>query len=229
MPGPSVSGRTSRIRGSDVPLPALVGAVLTAAVWVLALVTHSGARYLGPAWLVVGLAVYLLVRIRAERGLLEDVGPLEELPAGVTFRRVLVPMKLGDVGEEMVATAVALGKEREAIVEALFVVRVPRRWPLDGPLPADVEARALASLDEARALGAENGVEVTTSVIRARDIGPAIVEEATSRQVDLIVLGSAPRWRRQSRFWSPTVDYVLRRAPCEVLVVAFPEGVFEAS
>ena len=39
------------------------------------------------------------------------------------------------------------------------------------------------------------------------------------------MLGSAPRWRRQSRFFSPTVEYVLRNAPCEVLVVAFPEHV----
>jgi nucleotide-binding universal stress UspA family protein len=45
--------------------------------------------------------------------------------------------------------------------------------------------------------------------------------------VDVIVLGSSPRWRRQSRFFSPTVDFVLRHAPCEVLVVAFPDGVFE--
>jgi APA family basic amino acid/polyamine antiporter len=227
LPRPFRAGPDVRIRGVDVPLPALVGAVLTFAVWILALVTHSGARYVGPAWLVVGLAVYLLVRIRAERGLLEDVGPVEALPPGAAFRRVLVPMKLGDVGEEMVATAVALAKERDATVEALFVVRVPRRFPLEGPLPPDVEARALASLDEAQALGAENGVEVTATVVRSRDIGPAIIEEATRRDVDLIVLGSAPRWRRQSRFWSPTVDYVLRRAPCEVLVVAFPEGVFE--
>jgi hypothetical protein len=33
--------------------------------------------------------------------------------------------------------------------------------------------------------------------------------------------------RRQSRFFSPTVDFVLRNAPCEVLVVAFADGVFE--
>ena len=40
-------------------------------------------------------------------------------------------------------------------------------------------------------------------------------------------MGSAPRWRRQSRFFSPTVDYVLRRAPCEVMVLAYPQGVLE--
>jgi len=68
---------------------------------------------------------------------------------------------------------------------------------------------------------------VRVDVVRARSIGHAIVNEAASRGVDVIVLGSSPRWRRQSRFFSPTVDFVLRAAPCEVLVVAFPDGVFE--
>jgi nucleotide-binding universal stress UspA family protein len=63
--------------------------------------------------------------------------------------------------------------------------------------------------------------------VRARSIGKAIVEHAGALGADLIVLGSSPRWRRQSRFFSPTVDYVLRNAPCEVLVVAFPQGVLE--
>ena len=77
-------------------------------------------------------------------------------------------------------------------------------------------------------LGADYGVAVHGETVRARSIGEAIVKEAERSGVDLIVLGSAPRWRRQSRFFSPTVEYVLRKAPCEVLVVAFPEGVMEA-
>jgi nucleotide-binding universal stress UspA family protein len=136
-------------------------------------------------------------------------------------------MKLGDIGEEMVATAVALAKERHATVEAVFVVRVPREFPLEGPLPEKVAERAELSLAEAKALGEDNDVVVETATIRARSIGHAIVEEAIERDADLIVLGSAPRWRRQSRFFSPTVDHVLRHAPCQVLVVAFPDGVFE--
>ncbi|HWQ23259.1 MAG TPA: universal stress protein [Gaiellaceae bacterium] len=215
------------IRGVSLPLPALVGAPLTLAVWMLALVTHPGARYGGPLWLAGGLAVFALVRRSRRRGLLEQVVPVAKLPAGAELRRILVPMKLGDVGEEMVATAIALAKERGAEVEAITVVRVPRRYPLEGPLPADVAARVEASLAEARALGEDHGVEVRTDVVRARSIGHAIVEEARARAVDAILLGSSPRWRRQSRAFSPTVDYVLRRAPCQVLVVAFPEGVFE--
>lgn len=220
---PSIS-----IRGVPVPLPALVGAPITFAIWVLALVTHEGARYGGSAWLIAGLVVFVAVRRSQRRGLLEQVTPVEELPPGAEFARILVPMKLGDIGEEMVATAIALAKEGGAEVEAITVVRVPRQYPLEGPLPPDVAARVDASLEEARLLGEDHGVDVRTDVVRARSIGHAIVEEAKSRGADLIVLGSSPRWRRQSRFFSPTVDFVLRRAPCEVLVVAFPEGVFEA-
>jgi nucleotide-binding universal stress UspA family protein len=217
-----------RIRGVAVPVPALVGAPLTLAVWLIAMFTHDSARWAGMAWLAIGGVVYFLVRWWNERGLLEDVDPIATLPPGAAFRRLLVPMKLGDIGEEMVATAIAIAKEREAEVEALFVVKVPRQFPLEGgSLPDAVEARMRASLEEARALGEDNGVEVKADMVRARSIGYAIVEEATRRSSDLIVLGSSPRWRRQSRFFSPTVEYVLRNAPCEVLVVAFPSSVFE--
>ena len=150
---------------------------------------------------------------------------LEDLPEA-EFSSILVPMKLGAIGEEMVATAVKLAAERGAEVEALFVIRVPLDKAIDAELD-EQEERAAASLAEAALLGADLGVQVRTEAIRARSIGEAIVSEATRRGNDLIVCGSAPRWRRQSRFFSPTVEYVLRKAPCEVLVVAFPEGVAE--
>ncbi len=142
------------------------------------------------------------------------------------FRRILVPMKLGVIGEEMAATAVKLAAEHHASVEALHVVLVPLDKPIDAPIP-EAEQRARASLDEARALGEELGVEVEVVTLRTRAIGRAIVDHARERGVDLIVLGSSPRWRRQSRFFSPTVDFVLRQAPCEVLIVAFPQQVMD--
>ena len=64
-------------------------------------------------------------------------------------------------------------------------------------------------------------------IVRARSLGSAIADEARATGADLILMGSAPRWRRQSRFFSPTVDYVLRKAPSEVMVVAYPQGVLE--
>jgi nucleotide-binding universal stress UspA family protein len=135
-------------------------------------------------------------------------------------------MKLGVIGEEMVATAVKLASEHDAEVHALHVIRVPLEQPLDAPLLDEDEA-AEASLAEAKLLGADFDVTVEGSTVRARAIGNAIVAEALRLDIDLIVLGSSPRWRRQSRFFSPTVDHVLRRAPCEVLIVAFPQSVMD--
>jgi APA family basic amino acid/polyamine antiporter len=216
-----------RVRGADVPVPTVVGALATSAIFVAAMATHIGARYGGPIWLAAGGVVYLLVRRERGAGLLEHVEPVEEeeLPKA-EFSKILVPMKLGEIGEEMVATAVKLAQERGAAVVALNVIRVPLDQPLDAEL-YDQEERAAASLAEAAALGADHGVEVEGRSIRARSIGEAIVQAAEETGADLIVLGSSPRWRRQSRFFSPTVDYVLRKAPAEVLVVAFPQGVLE--
>ena len=226
LPRPYRAPANVRIRGVEVPLPAIVGAAATFAIWVIALATHAGARYGGPAWLAAGVVVYFLVRRGRGEGLLEHVAaPPEALPEA-QFTSILVPMKLGAIGEEMIATAVKLAEDRRAHVEALYVIRVPLDQPLKAELH-DQEEAAAASLAEARILGSDHGVEVEGETIRARSIGDAIIQEATRRGTDLIVLGSAPRWRRQSRFFSPTVEFVLRKAPCEVLVVAFPEGVME--
>jgi basic amino acid/polyamine antiporter, APA family len=216
-----------RVRGADVPLPTVLGALATTAIFVAAMATHIGARYGGPIWLAVGVVVYLVVRHRRGTGLLEHVEPAaaEELPQA-EFSKILVPMKLGEIGEEMVATAVKLAQERGAAVVAVHVIRVPLDQPLDAEL-LDEEERAAASLAEAAVLGSDHGVRVEGRAIRARAIGEAIVQAAEETGADLIVLGSAPKWRRQSRFFSPTVDYVLRKAPAEVLVVAFPQGVLE--
>jgi basic amino acid/polyamine antiporter, APA family len=216
-----------RVRGRELPLPSLIGLTVTFAVWVVALATHPGARYGGPLWLAAGLLLYAFVRRRRGRGLTQRVVSADEhVVTEATYRRILVPMKLGPIGEEMAATAVKLAQESGASVEALYVIRVPLDRPLDAEL-ADEEERAHASLEEARLLGADHGVDVRGRIVRARSIGHAIVAEAEHGNVDLIVLGSSPRWRRQSRFFSPTVDYVLKRATREVLVVAFPQGVLE--
>jgi APA family basic amino acid/polyamine antiporter len=224
-----------RVQEPDLPRPfrapllaPFLGVPVAIFVWVIAMVTHPGARYAGPAWLLAGLVLYLLVRRRAHRGLLSDVEPIEQLPPGADFRRLLVPMKLGPIGEEMIATAIALAKERHATLDALYVIRVGLAHDLDAELH-DQEEAAVASLAEAQLLGDENGIEVNPVTVRSRSIGQAIVAEAALRGSDLIVLGSSARWRRQSTFFSPTVDYVLRNAPCEVLVVAFPQGVLDGT
>ena len=92
------------------------------AIWVIAIATHAGARYGGPVWLAIGLVLYVTVRKARGEGLLERVASADERHglAEAEFTRILVPMKLGDIGEEMVATAVKLAQERGATKDPLI-------------------------------------------------------------------------------------------------------------
>lgn len=216
-------------RAPAMPAIALVGAALTGTIWLLTVLTHEGAAVAGPAWLALGAAVFVLVRrsqgepLRGRvRPSVADIVPSRE----GDFARILVPVKLGPIGEEVFATALRLAEEQGAAITALHVVAVPHDKPLDADLAVE-QTRAEASIADATRLAAEHGVEVDGVVVPARSIGASVVEEARSRGVDLIVMGSSPRWRRQSRFFGPTVEYVLRRAPCEVMVMAYPQGVLE--
>jgi APA family basic amino acid/polyamine antiporter len=218
-----------RIRGADVPVVALIGAPLTFAIWISALLTHDAARIGGPIWLGIGAVVFVASRLAARERVLGRVTPaVGDLVPEIegAYERILVPMKIGLIGEEVLGTALRLAEERRCSVVAVHVIRVPLHQPLDAEM-FEAEEQAEASLAEAQLLAADAGVEIQVKIVRARAIGEAIVEEAVHHAVDLIVMGSAPRWRRQSRFFSPTVDYVLRKAPCEVMVIAYPQGVLE--
>jgi APA family basic amino acid/polyamine antiporter len=216
-------------RAPAMPFLGLVGAGATAAILVLGIATHESARVAGPCWLAAGLVAYTFVRKRRGAGLRERVRPAiaDIVPSEEgAYRRILVPVKIGPIGEEVFATALRLAEEHGASITALHVVAVPLDRPLDAD-EFDAEERATASLAEAKLLASEHGVEVSERLARGRSIGAAIVEEADALDADLIVLGSSPRWRRQSRFFSPTVEHVLKRAPCEVMVIAYPQGVLE--
>ncbi|HEX2291987.1 MAG TPA: universal stress protein [Gaiellaceae bacterium] len=218
-----------RLRGVAIPLAAMVGLPLTLAIWIAAMVTHEATRVAGPLWLLFGALVFVGTRMARREAILGRVQPAEPdlVPAEEgLYERILVPMKLGPIGEEVLATAIRLAEERGGALIAIYVISVPMDKPLDGEM-LDAEERAEASLAEAKLLASEHGVAVQTEIVRARSIGEAIVEVAREQGVDLIVVGSSPRWRRQSRFFSPTVDYVLRHAPCEVMVIAYPQGVLE--
>ena len=218
-----------RWRGTLVPLPALIGAPLTFAIWIVSLITHPTPRIVGPLWLFAGAVIFVLVRRSRSEPVLGRVvpaaGDLDPFEEGA-YERIFVPLKLGPIGDEVLATAIRLAEERGSALRVFYGEKVPMDTPLDAELP-DVSEAAFASLGDARELAEEHGVEIETVSVRTRSLGEAIVHQADEWGADLIVLGSAPRWRRQSRFFSPTVDYVLRKATCEVMVIAYPQGVLE--
>jgi APA family basic amino acid/polyamine antiporter len=95
---------------------------------------------------------------------------------------------------------------------------VPLELPLDARLPEE-ELQADEALDRARAIGELYGVDVRGRLVRARSAGRAIVDEAEHRFTEIIVMG-APRTSGRRGVFSDTVDFVLKHAPCRVMVAA---------
>ena len=89
------------------------------------------------------------------------------------------------------------------------------------PSCPEAQDRAEDLLDDAQAVVEGYGVRAVTRLVRARRAGPAIVAEARLRNAELVVLG-APRRAvaGRRRLFGGTVDYVLREAPCRVLIAA---------
>jgi APA family basic amino acid/polyamine antiporter len=216
-----------RIGGVDWPLFAIFGGTATALIWLVVVVQTPNTRYAGIGWLLVGFATYWAYRrFVVHEPLTETIrAPIAMGPAlALEYRNVLVPIIERHESEAAVDLACRLATERGASIVALTVLEVPLQLPLDAELPPEVELRAHDLLDESRAIGDSYGVNVVGRIVRARNAGRAIVDEAERRNSEIIVMGAPRRGagRLRGKIFGDTVDFVLKNAPSRVLVAAAP-------
>jgi APA family basic amino acid/polyamine antiporter len=236
------------VRGRPLPLPAVVGAALSFAAWVGLVITHEGARWVGLAWLVGGLALYLIYRTSEGKSILRRVtvpeAALRRERREAEYGSILVPLTGTPLDDDIVQTAGRLAAEEDAesfeadhgaTIEALWVFEVPMSLPIDAALPDAQLKRARAALARAKAVGEEyEGVEVATATVRARRAGQAIVDEARRRGVQAVVLAAEEpskirggallggRGGPRDNFVGEVTKYVLAKAPCSVILTAPP-------
>ncbi len=233
-----------RVRGGSVPLPLVAGALLAAAGWISVIVLHSGARYVGLAWLLFGIVLYVVYRRGQDKPLRERFTiPATALQDAqeAEYGSILVPVFGSPLDDDIVGTAGRLasdeGEEGEggAVIEALYVVEVPMSLPLDARIPEEQVERARAAVRRAKEVGEEyEGVVVATAMVRARSAGSAIVSEAKRRGVEAIVLGAEEPTRMRGgallggrggprdRTVGEMTRYVVEKAPCRVILTAAP-------
>jgi APA family basic amino acid/polyamine antiporter len=232
LPRPFMMHGNVWIRGRLIPLTSVIGTVLAFLAWVVALGTHPGARVVGPLWMVAGLAVYIVVRVRAGLPIIERVDEVVAPPEDVTdvaYSTIVVPLeRLDAVAEETMAASCRLAVDSGAVVVGVSAVYVPVKEPIDTPLPE--REREVEEVQEmARSLASEYGVEYRSVVARTRSPGRLVVDAAVEYGAQLIMVGS-PYKRRLARslheeFFGQTVDFILRKAPCRVIVTHFPAEV----
>jgi APA family basic amino acid/polyamine antiporter len=230
-----------------LPLPAILGALLSALAWVSVIFLHAEAVYVGGGWMVFGLVFYVVYRRLVEgttltkRVSVPEVS-LKKQPAEVEYSSILVPVFGTELDDDIVGTAGRLADaeveegERAPQLTVVYVAELPLTVPLDSPLPRAVRERGEEALARAGEVGKEyENVEVSTSLVPARFAGAGIVEEARRRGAEVIVMGGEPPTRvrggailggigaaRPDEIGRVT-EYVLKKAPCRVLLTAPPE------
>ena len=133
------------------------------------------------------------------------------------FKRILVPVTGTPVDSEAMRLACQLGKKDKAKVRAVCVITIKRSLPLEAEIEPEIR-KAEEILDQAEIVAEEEGYEAESDVLQAREAGPAIVDEAVERGVDLILMG-VPYKRRFGQFSLGTVvPYVLSNAPCRIIL-----------
>jgi APA family basic amino acid/polyamine antiporter len=211
-----------RFRGVDWPLFAVFGGLATALAWVVVVWQDAPTRYAGLAWLAIGFATYLVYRRRVLHIPVRETVRLP-IPLGpaiaLEYTRLLVPVIEGYESDEAMILAARLAAERRARIAAVTAIEVPMEQALDAEVP-ELEEQANVALDEARAIGETYGVDVLTRIVRTRSAGRAIVDEAEARDAEIIVMGAPRRTRARAPIFGGTVDFVLKHAPCRVMVAA---------
>ena len=129
-------------RGASVPLPAVLGALLSFAGWVAVLIFHTGARYVGIGWLLGGLLLYVTYRKTESKPLLRRVTiperALRHEALEPEFGSILVPVFGSKLDDDIIQTAGRLaGDARDgpepggSVIEAVWVFELPLSLPLE--------------------------------------------------------------------------------------------------
>ena len=137
------------------------------------------------------------------------------------LERILVAASGKDADVEAVKLACDLAKKSKAKVHVVYVIEGKRSLPLDAVIESEIE-KAEKVLTRAEEIAADRDCEVETDLIQAREVGPAIVDEAMEREVDLILMGVTYKKRFGTFSLGRVIPYVLEEAPCRVLLCREP-------
>ncbi len=208
-----------RIKGAEIPMTAVIGGIGTASAWVAVTVLHVEARYVGVPWMIFGMAGYFYYRHR--QGLdprkhyriarAERPPDFQELD----YRTALVPIFGEDVSAAALHSAAKLIGE-DGVVYAIFVLPVPSQLSLEAGLE-DEEAQGRSVLESARIQARRAGIKIHTGLIRTRNPGAALVEEAERVGSDVIYWSTIHAPAGEQRI-GPTAAYLLSKRPCRIII-----------
>jgi len=210
---------TLRFKGRELPLFAVLGGIGTGLAFVVVTILHLTVAAAGVFWLALGMLVYVVFRRRQGLDLrTTHKAPRPERPAEFAefdYRTALVPIFGGDVSAEALGAASKL-IGADGVVYAVFVLPVPSQLSLEEGMEAE-EAQGRSVLESARIKARRSGIKIRTGLIRTRNPGSALVEQAERVHADVIYWSTIHAPLGEQRI-GPTAAYLLAKRPCRVII-----------
>ena len=134
------------------------------------------------------------------------------------FHNILVPVAGARADEGAIELACRLANQKNgSLIFAVHVIPVERSLPLDAEIKSEI-GRAETILAHIEEIAKEYNCLIETDILQAREVGPAIIDEATEREVDLILIGVTYKKHFGQFCLGDVLPYVLENAPCRVLL-----------
>lgn len=130
---------------------------------------------------------------------------------------VIVALRDKQSLESLLDLACRMANTMNASILAVHVVEVPVTLDLSAESD-ELDSAGKAVLDEAQRQAHKSFGLISTELIRARHIGKAIVDEAKQHRSDLLVVGYCHKSPISEVLLGSTAQYVMRHAPCRVIV-----------
>jgi len=218
-PRPYRGPGTLRVAGRELPLFALLGIFGTGLAFLTVTILHLDVAAAGVFWLAFGMALYIVYR--RDQGLdlrSTTKAPRPERPPDFEefdYRTALVPIFGKDISASVLDHSAKLIGEK-GVVYAIFVLVVPSQLSLDAGLEEE-EAHGRSVLESARIQARRAGIKIHTGLIRTRNPGAALVEEALRVNADVIYWSTIHALAADKRL-GPTAAYLLSKRPCRVII-----------
>jgi APA family basic amino acid/polyamine antiporter len=117
-------------------------------------------------------------------------------------------------GAALAAAAKLIGED--GVVYAVFVLPVPNQLSLDEGL-VEEEAEGRSALESARIKARRMGIKIHTALIRTRNPGSALVEQAERVGAEVVYWSTLHAPAGEQKI-GPTATYLLAKRPCRIII-----------
>jgi len=197
-----------------IPLVAIIcQAVL--AVWLINM--SLIAWIVAPVWIISGVLIYILYSKSHAIATDDEIHVIEEekAPEGDQYR-IMVAVANPNNALDMIRTTYLLSEAKQARIDLLHMVPVPDQTPLSEAEKFLMEGKE--GIVEAM-LYLILKFPLTTTIKYCRNIARGILSTVREKRINMLIMGWHGKPRRLAFSMGSTVDYIIERAPCNVVVL----------